>query len=312
MTIGRRSDISCFVLSSSPGVYMNGSEQTVLERLHKNGITATDIATQFWCEKQMELNCLHKPTPTKAMEKGASMHEAWQAKVYVPLTVETRTYMDFLYKCAYENYRNLQKLKKEKIGRELMVYGSLNGYRLSGKIDELKLKDNKVVIVEDKTVSQYLTVDAAHTRHHVVQVMLYRKMLEDLKIKSYSYENFANVYRIKGAKLSEEFVKGLKEIGIKDEYLSIESMFSRMFQEMQQMPELSDDLEIRYTERRSGKSVAELTVKYDASKINENLGYAMQYWRGERQAAPVIEAENWKCKPCKFFGKECKVWWTGG
>lgn len=291
---------------------MSGSEQTVLEKLHKNGITATDIATQFWCEKQMELNCLHKPTPTKAMEKGARMHEQWQAKVYVPLTVETHGYMDFLYKCAYENFRNLQKLKTEKIGREIMLYGSTNGYRFSGKIDELKLKDGRVVIVEDKTVYQSGGVDEARSRPHIVQIMLYRKMLEDLKNKSYSYENFANVYRIKGAKLSEEFVKGLKEIGLKDEYLSIESMFMRMFQEMQSMPELSDDLDIRYTDRRSGQIVKELTVKYDAAKIDNDLSYAMGYWRGEREAAPVIESENWKCKPCKFFGNQCKVWWTGG
>jgi Exonuclease V - a 5' deoxyribonuclease len=291
---------------------MNGSEQNVLEKLHKSGITATDIATQFWCEKQLELNYLYKPTPTKAMEKGARMHEAWQAKVYVPLTVETRTYSDVMFKIAYENYTTLQKLKSEKVGRELMVYGSMNGYRFSGKIDELRIKENKVAIVEDKTVYKHMTADEPHTRPHVVQVMLYRKMLGDIKEKLYSYDNFSNIYRLKSAKLSEEFVKGLRAIGLKDEYINIESMYARMFQEMQSMPELSDDLEIRYTDRRTNETVADLNVKYDPAAIAKSIGYAMQYWRGEREASPVIESENWKCKPCKFFGNQCKVWWTGG
>ncbi len=291
---------------------MNGSEQTVLEKLHKSGITATDIATQFWCEKQMELNYLYKPAPTKAMEKGARMHEAWQAKVYVPLTVETRTYSDVLFKIAYENYTTLQKLKSEKVGRELMIYGSMNGYRFSGKIDELRLKDNKVFIVEDKTVSKFMNSGEPHTRHHIVQIMLYRKMFGDIKDKLYSYENFSKVYKLKGSVLSDEFVKGLRSIGLKDEYLSLESMYKMMFSEMQAIPELSDDLEIRYTDRRNSETVADITVRYDVAAITKDLAYAMQYWRGERDAAPVIESEKWKCKPCKFFGNQCKVWWIGG
>ncbi|MEM3839176.1 MAG: hypothetical protein QXF01_01200 [Candidatus Micrarchaeaceae archaeon] len=283
-----------------------------MERLHKNVITATDIASQFWCEKQMELNYICKPTPTKAMEKGAKMHEQWQAKVYVPLAVETRSYFDFLYKCAYENFMNLQRLKRESIGREIMLYGSMNGYKFSGKVDELRLQDGKVVIAEDKTVYKADGIDEAHSRPHIVQIMLYRKMLEDLRNKSYSYENFANVYKIRGAKLSEEFAKGLREIGLKEEYLSIENMFVKMFGELQSMPELSDYLEIRYTDRKSGQSVKEIIVKYEADKITNDISYAMAYWRGEREASPVTEAEKWKCNSCKFFGNQCKVWWAGG
>ncbi len=288
------------------------SEQTVLEKLHKNGITATDIATQFWCERQMELNNLYKPTPTKAMEKGARMHEAWQAKAYVPLSVETRSYPDFLYKIAYENYMTLKRLKEGKEGRELMVYGSVNGYRLSGKIDELKIRDGKTVIVEDKTVKEGMTIDNAHTKPHIVQIMLYRKMLDDIRCRSYSYDNFANVYRLSKAKLSEEFLKGLGEINLKGKYLSLESMYRKMFEEMHAMPELCDDLELRYVDRRSGTVAAELKVRYDRDMLAGDLSYAMQYWRGERESTPVAGQERWKCNSCKFFGKKCMVWWTGG
>jgi hypothetical protein len=283
-----------------------------MERLHKNGITATDIATQFWCERQMELNCLHKPAPTKAMEKGSRMHEAWQLKVRVPIALEPRSYPDFLYKTAYENYMTLSALREKGVGREIMVYGSLNGYRISGKIDELRMKDGKVSVVEDKTVRQGMTVDEPHTRPHIVQIMLYRKLLEDIRSRSYSYENFANVFRLKGTKLSDGFMKDLASLKLKDEYLGLEGIWMKMFNEIYAMPELSNELEIRYVDRYRNINVSEVKVMYDPDSLNKNLSYAMQYWRGERESAPVIESENWKCKPCKFFGKECKVWWTGG
>ncbi len=290
---------------------MEGSSRTALERLHKSGITATDIATQFWCERQMELNCLHKPAPTKAMQSGARMHDAWQAAVYVPLTVEPRNYPDVLYKIAYENYTTIRTLLQKNVGRELMVYGSVHGYRVSGKIDELQLRGGKVAIVEDKTVGSGAKVDDAHTLPHRVQIMLYRKLLDEIRRRSYSYDNFSNVYKLKSARLSEEFQKGIRELDIKREFTDLESMWKTMFEEIHHLPELSDDLEIRYTDRRSREKTADILVKYDPGELDRDLAYVMGYWRGERESQPVPEGERWKCKPCKFFGNECKVWWTG-
>jgi len=37
----------------------------------------------------------------------------------------------------------------------------------------------------------------------------------------------------------------------------------------------------------------------------------MKYWNGEVKARPVSEEEKWKCRFCRFYGKECKVWYNG-
>ncbi len=116
------------------------AEESVLSRLHKTSILVTDIANQFWCERQMELNYVHGKKFTKEMAKGKKIHEALQDEVYVPLTIEPVTYKDYMYKTAYENVMSLGSLKANGVCREVRVYGSTNGYRLSGQIDEMKVK----------------------------------------------------------------------------------------------------------------------------------------------------------------------------
>lgn len=300
MTIGRQSDFM---------TNLNPPKQTVLERLHKKSISAKDIANQFWCEKQMELNYVHGQKFTPAMDKGMAVHAQMQSEVYVPLTVEPISYPDRLYKTAYENISSLNTLLEKKIAREIKVFGALNGYNVVGQIDELRMIDGKVVIVENKTTGGTGIPDAEFTKPHAVQVMLYRKMLEEIKEKAYTYQNFEIYAKTNEMKLSEKFLEGLKSIGIKDELMNISALYRRMFDSMTAVPLLSDSLIIHYVSRNNNKEIGEVTINYDRNALKNDLLYAMQYWRGERDAAPVPEAELWKCSMCRFFGKECTVWW---
>lgn len=279
----------------------------VLAKLGKTSILATDIASQFWCERQMELNYLHGKKYTKAMAKGKQLHEALQAETYVPLTIEPVTYRDLLYKIAYENYMSLLTLKKVGKCREVRIYGSVNGYRISGQIDELLTKEGKTAIVEVKTTeaSKAVPVSIPHT----VQVTLYRKLLDDLRSGAYGFGNFSRSNDIAEAKLSDVFVRELNAMGVKEELIDINKMYLLMFSEFQSLPELSDRLEIRYIDRFSGKEVKSIEISYRKEEIDSNLEYVMKYWNGERESMPVPEEEKWKCKLCKFFGNECKVWW---
>ena len=75
------------------------------------------------------------------------------------------------------------------------------------------------------------------------------------------------------------------------------------------MPEISDVLELRYFDRSTKQMVSNMKMNYDKQTLEEWLRYAMKYWSGEREAQPVSEAEKWKCNICRFFGKECTVWY---
>ncbi|MDE1860944.1 MAG: PD-(D/E)XK nuclease family protein [Candidatus Micrarchaeota archaeon] len=287
----------------------NAPGQTVLERLHKKSISAKDIANQFWCEKQMELNYLHGTKYTPAMDKGQAIHAAMQVEVYKPLTVEPASFSDRMYKTAYENIMTLNTLVEKRMARELKVYGSINGYSLVGQIDELRMEDGSVVVVENKTTeSGRLT--PKYTKPHQVQAMLYRKMLGEIRSGEYGYRNLDIYYKFAGMQLSEGFRKGLADIGVKPELMGVDTIFMRMFDAIKSMPQLSDSIIINYVSRRTNDHVSDIRLQYDKQGLAGDITYAMGYWTGQRQAVPVPEEDKWKCKLCRFFGKECKVWWT--
>lgn len=290
---------------------MSSTKPNTLERLHKRSISAKDIANQFWCEKQVELSYLHGFPPTKAMDKGSAMHQQMQVEVYRELPVEPETYSDRMYRTAYENLATLKTLSDNGMARELKIYGSVNGYSIVGQIDELKIRDGKVIIVENKTTSGSGSINPLFARPHIVQVMLYRKMLEDIVTGKYAFRNMDASYKLAQMRLSESFGKGLREIGIKDDMLGVAAIYGKMFDAILRMPELSSTTLVHYISRDTGQAVSDMEVEYDEGKINADIISAMKYWTGEREAMPVPEEEKWKCRVCRFFGSKCTVWWTG-
>jgi exonuclease V len=289
---------------------MDGFRRSALERLGRKSIAIKDISLQFWCEKQMELYHTAKQRPTAAMERGTQIHEKMQKSIYVPLTVEPSNYSDWMYKVAYENCTSIKSLKEKGKCREVMIYGSINGYKLSGKIDQLSIVDGKVAIIEDKSTNKSSSINEAISRPHIVQIMLYRKFLEDIKDGRYSYDNFSTSYKLDTMALSDTFSLGLREIGIVDELLSIPSIYQRMFNEMRTLPELSSEMEIRYIDKTTLSEFYNMKVPYDMKTMDSYIKNAMGYWNGDREALPVSMSERWKCRMCRFYGKECKTWWN--
>ncbi|MGC9037258.1 MAG: hypothetical protein ACP5GD_01345 [Candidatus Micrarchaeia archaeon] len=289
-------------------------QESVLAKLGKNSISATDIANQFWCEKQVELNYLYGKKYTEQMQKGKQLHEELKAETYIPLNIEPVTYADLLYKIGYENYMALKVLGEKKVCRELTIYGSLGGFKVVGQIDELRLDENGVRIIELKTVDfrQGFSTNQSKLKPNIVQVMLYKKLLDDLRLRRYTLYNFSKAYGLQTKKLSDSFLRALHELGIKEEYTNISEIYRLMFDEFYAMPKVSDKLEIRYVDRLTGKQISNIIINYDEERINRDLSFALKYWQGEREAMPVSKEERWKCRLCKFYGKECKVWWPPG
>ena len=290
---------------------MNGKIEPALSRLHKRSISATDICSQFWCEKQMELNYLKPSQPTKEMVGGSRIHEKLKEAVYTKLDAEPVTYGDMLYKQAYENYTSLLSLREKGICRELKIYGSFNGYRISGQIDEIRIEDGKSMIVERKTVKDSKAPNPSTALLHHIQIMLYRKLLGDILEGLYTFDNFRNSYGIEKIRTSDQFASTLASIGVKEEFMGLTNIFRIMFREASSMQRLSDRLLISYMNRSDGKEATEVSIDYDRSFIDGKLAYAMGYWNGEREASPVTEEEKWKCNFCRFFRNECTVWSAG-
>ncbi len=286
-----------------------GIRQSALQRLRKNSISAKEIASQAWCEKQMELYITSPMPATPAMEKGAAFHETKKVAVYVPLAVEPVTWPDRFYRTAYENYTSLASLKEKGVCRELKLYGSIHGFRISGVLDELQMAEGNVRIVEDKTVMNANGFSSARVRSDTIQVSVYKKLLEDIKKKDYTFDNFASTYQPENMSMSQEFMDGLESIGVRKELQTMRGIYKKMFEEILAMPEVSDSLEIRYFDRSTKELVSNMNVTYSRETLEEWLRHSMKYWSGEREALMVPENEKWKCNNCRFFGKECTPQW---
>ncbi len=278
-----------------------------LQKLHKKSISASEIASQYWCEKQMELNALYGGKRTYAMQKGSSVHKEMQMEVYEEIAAEPQSFADRLYKEAYDNCLNLTRLKREGNCREFKIYGSLSGYTVVGKIDGLKIVDGKIMVIEDKTIRDP-EVEEVKMRPHRIQVILYRKLLGDILKRLYTYQNFANVYKIESMQLTESFKDALATQGVSEEMISMRYVWNNVFNLLCGFDGVSDSMEINYIDRSTRRNVMTIGVQYSDDSASKEIAHIMKYWSGEREALPVVEAEKWKCKMCQFFGNHCTVW----
>jgi len=285
-----------------------------MEKLHKSSISVTDISSQYWCELKMELNHLYGEERTAEMRKGLDVHEELENKINLPIELEPRSFSDALYKTLYTNYEALQVLKKNKKTREFKIYGSVNGFRISGKIDELAMIDDETAIIEDKTIGRGKSGEKfqpteARTRSDKVQVTLYKKLLDDVGEGRYTLENFRHGYRTKSLKITNEFKLQLDTLKIENSMQSVDSMASRFFESALKIGPISNALQIRYIDRFTNKQVSSQRFTYSSSEANSIIKFAFKYWNGERDALPVPSEERWKCTFCYFYGRQCKVWW---
>ncbi len=286
-----------------------GADVDVLNKLGKSSIRATDVAAQYWCERQMELNYTYGPKITKEIKKGRAMHEGMENEVNVPIVLMPKSYPDFLYKSLYTSTMALEALFKNGKAREIQIYGAISGFKLVGKVDLLELHDDEVTVVEDKTKANDNMPSEPQLLTHKVQVMLYRSILEELRSKRYSIEDFRKVYKPAFMRITPEFSRQLDALAIEKDMQSVDAIAVKLFDEFARIKRISDNLRIRYINQFTGKEIGVHRFVYNEDELNSMMEFSLKYWRGERESLPVPESEKWKCNYCAFFGKECKVWW---
>jgi exonuclease V len=294
MKIGRRSE---------NGIHMR---ENALLRLGKRRIGVKEIASQAWCEKQMELYALYGKEMTMQMQKGMQRHSEKQAEYFVELEAKPVTYPDRLYKDAYENRVSMRTLNEKGECSELKIWGSINGYGISGKIDAIKLCEGKARIVEYKTKKD--AKGAMLGESDSVQARIYKKLLAELKNGDFSYPNFSKMYGLGDMRISESFRNELAGLGIEEGERSLDSIYKAMFDQMHMLPEIDEKLEVIYLERENLSELARYMIDYNGEELVERLKDYMEFWNGGREARPVPEKEKWKCNWCTFFNKKCFVW----
>jgi len=257
----------------------------------------------------MEYNYKYGQKITREIKEGKTIHEELESEVNVPIILQPKNYSDALYKSIYMSVEAIKALKKNKKTREVQLYGSIGGYSIVGKIDQLEMKDNKVIISEDKTRANGNIPSGSQQLVHRIQVLVYKKILEDLRSGSYGFSNFELSFRIKNLQMTDEFKRQLDAIGVDKSLQTIESVSRIFFDSFKSIDSIDDAMYIRYIDQFTGKEIKSERIFYNKDEMDGIVRYILKYWNGERESAPVPENESWKCNYCMFFGKECKVWW---
>jgi exonuclease V len=224
--------------------------------------------------------------------------------------MQPKSYADFLYKSLYTSFVSVSNLRRMGKCREVQMYGSANGYKLVGRIDQLEMHESKVMISEDKTKASFKLPTDAQLRTNKIQLFVYRRMMEDIMSGEYGVKNFSAGYSTSNLKLTDEFIRQLKAIGVEERLHNLPAISEAFFASFPKLGALSDTLKLRYMDQITGDEIKIYTFEYDKTEADEAMRYVLKYWNGERKAAPVPEGEKWKCNFCVFFGKECKVWWN--
>jgi len=258
----------------------------------------------------MELNYIYGQKITSQIKKGRQIHGDLESETNVPIVLMPKTYSDFMYKSMYTSYMALKTLKEKNKTREVQVYGSIDNFKIVGKIDQLDLKDGEVVVQEDKTRGNDNIPSDAQMLTHKVQVMLYRKLLDDIISERYTVKTFRESYKTSSLLLTQEFRRQLESLGVERDLMGIDPITDAFFSSIRKMGRLSDTLYLRYINQFTGNVIKLHRLKYSDGEMTQMLDFVMKYWRGERESLPVPMEEKWKCNFCAFFGKECTVWWT--
>ncbi len=257
----------------------------------------------------MELQYIHGTKITAEIKKGAQMHEELEEETNVPIVLMPKSYADVMYKILYTSAEALETLFRNEKSREIQIYGFLNGFPLVGKMDQLEIKAGEVFVWEDKTKANDNLPTEPQLNTHRIQVMIYRKMLDDIRKKAYTIDQFRAKYGILTLKITEQFSRQLDALNIAREMQTVDSVAKRYFELLSKIENLSEILHIRYINQFTGKEIKIYRFTYDEKEMQGALDFVLKYWRGERESLPVPEKERWKCNYCVFFGKECKVWW---
>jgi exonuclease V len=149
-----------------------------------------------------------------------------------------------------------------------------------------------------------------------VQVMLYRKLLDDLREGHYTLDEFVSHNHIEDmGKISDGFKADLLSKGFAVEHDSPLRLAKDVFKAFQKVPPISDYLLVRYIHQGTERHLGDRAVLYDPQYLEDKVGHASLFWSGGRKAKKVDFREKWKCNYCEYRGELCdgdKIAHAGG
>lgn len=279
---------------------------TLLEKYGLTHLNVTHVSQQFWCERQVELSLEFPREDTPETLAGKDIHKEYLLELVRETAVETLTADDAAYVLLLNIRNGLEQLMSEGITRELYVFGRVVGFPIAGIVDELSLKEGRIILLDHKTRLRPTLPPPPSVRPTEVQVMLYRKLLEDLRNGDYAYEEFISDTGLnENGTISDELKGQLESEGVAIEHDSVARLAREVFDGFRKLPPLSDFLIVRYIHQATGDHIGDKAILYDPKFLAHKLAHAGQFWEGQRKATRAGFREKWKCSYCEYKESLC-------
>jgi exonuclease V len=265
------------------------------------GIAVTDLSAQLWCEKQLEFSLEKGRLVTDEMDKGRERHRGLHEEVAILVKVKPKTIVDALALRLHNQQVGLVRLLQKGMTRELPIFGIINSLFVTGYIDELDLKQNKLFILDTKTRKSNTMPSEAQKRTIRFQLITYNKLLKDLILCNFSPSHFLKFYGIKNSEeISDVFKKSINDLG---DYIepNISRLVNNTFKLFRILPLPERVMSIRYESQIDSKIISVDKFSFDDEPFQRDCNFVEEFWLGERRAIPVGTRNAWKCRYCEFI-----------
>ncbi len=272
----------------------------LIKKYRPYGIPVTNLCSQLWCEKQFEFSLEHGRRITKGMKKGKDRHEELHEEIVELVELIPRSYEDRLAIKLRDCYTGLKNLLAENITREIPVWGKVNSLFVVGVIDEINFENNNLKILDNKTRRSNRMPTMAQKRTTQFQLMIYHHLLRLIKKNEFSARELLRNYGFdSNSKITNSLIKQVNKVGENIEP-NLLKLAKDTFASIGELPELSNDLHVRYEYQKSKEIIGVDKFTFDPFKFQKTCNFVEEFWLGKRNAKPVSSRNKWKCKFCEF------------
>ncbi len=278
-----------------------------MQRYRPHGVSVTDLSAQLWCERQLEFILERGRARTAEMQRGGIRHRDLHEELTVLLDVEPKSLEDMVALRLHNCMVSLNGLMRHGITREIPIWGRVNSLFIVGFADELVIRDGEVVVIDTKTRKSDRLPNESQKRATRFQVMLYKRLFESARERMFAADDMMRFYGFNDSStITQDFQNQIDNL---DEEMepNIMRLASGTFSMLQEMPRISESVEVRYENQETGKVIGVDAFRFDMPEFEENCRFVEGFWLGERDGMVVGAANEWKCDFCEFRSV-CPKW----
>jgi exonuclease V len=269
-------------------------------------LKVTDLSSQLWCEKEVELSLIYGKEVTEEAEIGREIHDDLHRQVADLVEVQSYTINDSIAIKFHNLSADITRLLQEGMTREIPVFGRIESLYVRGIIDELRLQKDILSLIDHKTRKSFRMPGDAQIRINEFQLMVYYKLLDDsISGKFDSSDLLSHYYITESDTISEAFQRDLDKDGLTIEP-NIQKLVQYAFMILQKLPNPSEMLQCRYEFQKNRKIIGIHNFNFNKQGFERDVNFLVSYWLGEREAKPVGLKNRWKCRYCTLSNK-CDV-----